>query len=143
MMTRRSGRSSGLVLIGEHHRRVPLNPRQLRPLHRRVPEGRAERLLVQREDVARQRPVSFPAMNSRALNGESSASACENVTFHGHTLWEMCRFNRFEIALTTGNRTVHLVSMDARRYPHPSAQIGRTSVFRPHMRQIRTESAAV
>ena len=50
--------------------------------------------------------ASFPAMNSRALNGESSASACENFTFHGHTLWEMCRYNRFEISLDVGALTV-------------------------------------
>ena len=48
---------------------------------------------------------SFPAMNSRARNGESSANFCENFPFHGHTLWEMCRYNRLEIPLTTGRRT--------------------------------------
>jgi hypothetical protein len=60
---------------------------------------------------------SLPVMNSRARNGESSTSACENFTFHGQTDWEMCRYTRFEIALTTGNRTVHQVRMDARRHP--------------------------
>ena len=48
----------------------------------------------------------FPAMNSRAWNGESSASACENSTFHGQQVWEMCRYNRFEIALLTGCLTI-------------------------------------
>ncbi len=46
--------------------------------------------------------ASFPAMNSRAQNGEFATKACENFTFHGHTLWEMCRYDRFEIPLTTG-----------------------------------------
>ena len=50
--------------------------------------------------------ASFPAMNSLALNGESSANACENFPFHGHTLWEMCRYNRFEIPLLTGGLTL-------------------------------------
>ncbi len=50
--------------------------------------------------------ASFPAMNSRARNGESSASTCENFTFQGQTLWEMCRHNRFEIPLQAGRRTV-------------------------------------
>ena len=51
---------------------------------------------------------SIPAINSRALNGESSASACENLTFHGQTDWEMCRYDRFAIPLTTGARTSRL-----------------------------------
>jgi hypothetical protein len=45
-------------------------------------------------------------MNSRGANGESSANSCENFTFHGQTSWEMCRYNRFEILLETGWRTV-------------------------------------
>ena len=49
--------------------------------------------------------ASFPAMNSRARNGESSASSCENFTFHGQQVWEMCRYNRFEIPLSTGRLT--------------------------------------
>ena len=50
--------------------------------------------------------ASFPAMNSRARNGESSANACENFTFHGHTSWEMCRYNRLEVTLDTGRGTL-------------------------------------
>jgi len=46
--------------------------------------------------------ASFPAMNSRAANGDPAASSCENFTFHGQTLWEMCRYNRFTIELGTG-----------------------------------------
>ena len=61
--------------------------------------------------------ASFLAMNSRARNGESSASSCENFTFHGQQLWEMCRYNRFEILLMTGSRTLHRVRTDARRHP--------------------------
>ncbi len=49
--------------------------------------------------------ASFPATNSRARNGESSANSCENFTFHGQTDCEMCRYNRFEIILATGSRT--------------------------------------
>ncbi len=45
--------------------------------------------------------TSFPSRNGRALNGEPSANSCENFTFHGQTDWEMCRYNRFEIPLTT------------------------------------------
>ena len=52
----------------------------------------------------------FPAKNSRARNGESSASACEDFTLHGHTLWEMCRYNRFDIPLDVGARTVRLLA---------------------------------
>ena len=50
--------------------------------------------------------ASFPATNSRARNGESSASAKENFAVHGQTDWEMCRYNRFEIALRTGRLTI-------------------------------------
>ena len=49
--------------------------------------------------------ASFPSRNGRARNGESSASACENFTFHGQTDWEMCRYTRFKIALATGQGT--------------------------------------
>ena len=45
--------------------------------------------------------ASFPATNIRARNGESSASSCENFTFHGQQVWEKCRYTRFEIALST------------------------------------------
>ena len=41
--------------ISEHHRRVPLQSGQLRPLHRRLPDRRAERVLIQRQNVRRQR----------------------------------------------------------------------------------------
>ena len=47
----------------------------------------------------------FPAMNARGLNGESSVSSCENFTFHGQQLSQLCRYNRFEIALRTGSLT--------------------------------------
>ena len=50
--------------------------------------------------------ASFPARNFRAANGESCAGACENYTFHGHTLWEICPHNRFEIPLLTGRSTI-------------------------------------
>ena len=50
--------------------------------------------------------ASFPAMNSRGANGESSANACENFTFHGHTSWEMCRYNRVMVELETVRRTL-------------------------------------
>jgi hypothetical protein len=50
----------------------------------------------------------LPATNSRAANGESSANSCETVPFHGHTLWEMSRYDRFEIDLLAGSKTVRL-----------------------------------
>ena len=50
--------------------------------------------------------ASFPAMNSRARNGESAASSCENFTFQGQTDGEMCRYTRTEIPVKTGSRTV-------------------------------------
>ena len=49
---------------------------------------------------------SFPTIDSRAANGESSASVCENFTFHGQTDWEMCRYTRSEIPLTSGRGTL-------------------------------------
>ena len=45
----------GLQDVREHDRRIALQPRQLRPLHRRLPERRAERVLIERKDVRRQR----------------------------------------------------------------------------------------
>ena len=50
--------------------------------------------------------ASFPAMPSRARNGETSANSCENFPFHGHTRWKMCRYTRSEIQLDVGVRTV-------------------------------------
>ena len=44
-----SGRAS------DHHRCIPSEPRQLRPLHRRLSERRAELLLIQRQDIRRER----------------------------------------------------------------------------------------
>ena len=55
--------------------------------------------------------ASFPAMNSRAANGDPSANSCENFTFHGHTLWEMCRYNRFEVSLSTGRLTCSALTL--------------------------------
>jgi hypothetical protein len=51
--------------------------------------------------VAASVTVSFPAMNSRASNGESSASSTEKFRFHGHPCWEMWRDHRCEIPLLT------------------------------------------
>ncbi len=50
--------------------------------------------------------ASFPAMNSRALSGESYANSCENFTFQGHTSWEMWRYTHFVISLSTGRLTL-------------------------------------
>ena len=52
--------------------------------------------------------ASFPATNSRAENGDPAASSCENFTFHGHTSWEMCRYNRFMVELDIGRRTLKM-----------------------------------
>ena len=46
--------------------------------------------------------ASFPAMNSHAANGDPSSTYSENFTLQGHTLWEMCRYNHFQIKLFTG-----------------------------------------
>ena len=48
---------------------------------------------------------SFPAITSRGANGEPSGSSLVNLTFHGHTDWEDCRYTHFEIRLSTGKRT--------------------------------------
>ena len=74
------------ALVTEHDRGIPSQPRELRPLHRRLPERSTERLLLQRQEVARERNRNLPAMNTRDSNGESSGSACESLTFHGQTL---------------------------------------------------------
>ncbi len=55
--------------------------------------------------------ASFPAMNCRARNGESSANSCENFTFHGPQVWEKCRHNRFVVELDTGLGTVRRESV--------------------------------
>jgi len=41
--------------VAEDNGGVPLQPRQPRPLHRRLPERRAERRLIQCQDVRRER----------------------------------------------------------------------------------------
>ena len=54
--------------------------------------------------------ASFPAMKSRAANGDLLANFCEHFTFHGQQLWKMCRYTRFEIALATGGGTLDRAS---------------------------------
>jgi hypothetical protein len=44
-------------------------------------------------------------MTSRATIASSVASL-ENFTFHGHTLWDVCRYTHFEIPLSSGRRTL-------------------------------------
>jgi len=46
--------------VTQHHRRVPLEPAQLRPLHRWLSERRGERCLIQNQDVLRQRLCVLP-----------------------------------------------------------------------------------
>ena len=60
--------------------------------------------------------ASFPATNSRAAKGDPTANACENFTFHGHTLWEMCRYNRFMVELDTGLGTVRQEAVPRRAH---------------------------
>ena len=56
--------------------------------------------------VARDR-ASCPSRAGLAANA-ASESSCENLRLYGHTSWEMCRYNRFEISLTTGRGTLGL-----------------------------------
>jgi hypothetical protein len=51
-------------------------------------------------------PASFARFIGDLRHGEPSASSCENFTFHGQQLWEMYRYNRFEVELDTGRRTL-------------------------------------
>ncbi|MEO8619722.1 MAG: hypothetical protein ABI625_01580 [bacterium] len=50
--------------------------------------------------------ASRPTSASRSANGESLGNACANLTFHGHTSWQICRLTHFEIPLVTGTRTL-------------------------------------
>ena len=50
--------------------------------------------------------ASLPASASRGRKGESSGSAFANLTFYGHTLWDVCRYTRFVIRLETGRNTL-------------------------------------
>jgi hypothetical protein len=43
---------------------------------------------------------------SRGANGEPSASSRANLTLYGHTDWDVWRYNRVEIRLGTGARTL-------------------------------------
>jgi len=49
---------------------------------------------------------SLPENIGRAANRDPAANSCENFTFHGHRLWEMCRYDRFMVELDTGRRTL-------------------------------------
>lgn len=51
MRRRRSQRASAIGVLGQHHRRIPLEPHQLCPLHRRLPGRRVELFLIQRQDI--------------------------------------------------------------------------------------------
>jgi len=44
--------------------------------------------------------------SSSGRYGESSGTAREDRTFHGHTFWVECRKSRFEIRLETGRNTL-------------------------------------
>jgi hypothetical protein len=77
--------------VVEHHHRIAPEPRQLRPLQRRLPERHAALLLIERQTIRRQRHHILPCNALPRPDGESSASCCQNFTFHGHTSWEMCR----------------------------------------------------
>jgi hypothetical protein len=50
--------------------------------------------------------ASLPASASRASNGESCGSSLENLTFHGHTSWDVWRYTHTAIPLATGARTL-------------------------------------
>lgn len=69
----------------QHQLCIPPEPLHIRPLHRRLPARGAERRLIQRQDVLRERERSVPATNYRARNGESSGSSTENFRFQGQT----------------------------------------------------------
>jgi len=85
---------------------VPLDPPQLRPLRRRPLERGADAsgdiTGTSRESVT----ASLPRITSRATNGDPAANSCENFTFHGHILREMCRYNRFMVEVDMGLGTV-------------------------------------
>lgn len=87
MRRRRSQRASAIGVLGQHHRRIPLEPHQLCPLHRRLPGRRVELFLIQRQDIRCSRHAPLPSGSGRALNGESSANSCENFTVQGQTDW--------------------------------------------------------
>lgn len=50
--------------------------------------------------------ASLPAIASRERKGGVSRNRLANRTFHGHTSLDIWRYNRFEIALSTGCRTL-------------------------------------
>ena len=50
--------------------------------------------------------ASLPASTSRAAYGDSSGSSRANRTFHGHTSWDVWRYDRFEMRLATGRNTL-------------------------------------
>ena len=52
--------------VAEDHTCIPLPPTQLRPVHQRLPERCAERRLIQRQDVRRQRYCAL-SRNADAL----------------------------------------------------------------------------
>ncbi len=56
---------------------------------------------VSRASVA----ASLPAIAARGWKLGSFTSRA-NFTFQGHTSWEMCRYNRIEIPLAAGGRTL-------------------------------------
>jgi hypothetical protein len=49
--------------------------------------------------------ASLPAIAARGANAGTFNSRA-NRTFHGHTSWEMCRQNRFELPIATGGRSL-------------------------------------
>ncbi len=66
-------RLSAVSSVPQHDLRIPLQPGQLRPLHRRLPECRAELLQIERQDIRRQRhrvlsPNELPRYKRRIVS---------------------------------------------------------------------------
>jgi len=57
-----------------------------------------------------ERAREHPRVGRDLRAGQSDPRARENFTFHGYTLWEICRYNSFMVELDTGRRTLRKTS---------------------------------
>lgn len=90
-----------------------------------VSAGNAEgsRALPSTTAELRLSPLSFACFIGEPLNVEENSdcdiasSSGENLMFHGHTAWQMCRNNHFAIPLATGARLEQVDGV--RAFAHP------------------------
>ncbi|QJR37884.1 tetratricopeptide repeat protein [Gemmatimonas groenlandica] len=88
--------------------RVRGNDSLIRTVHSTDTQSDVVLMIRASAHVACSRTSMRASRDSSPVRGAKAGSVrgCANVTFHGHTSWEVCRYNRFSIPLRTSARSV-------------------------------------